>query len=94
MPSDTFEPLVRMRILDTASIKKIHVATFQVPEETGLEIPTQEGGDIILAGGCRLSRGNVVTFPAKRVEAALRTAESPEPEQLLPLARERGCDHG
>ena len=76
MRSDTFEPLVRMRILDTASIRKIHEATFQVLEETGLEIPTQEGRDILLAGGCRVSRGNVVTFPAKRVEAALRTAPS------------------
>ncbi len=71
-----FEPVVRLQILDQASILKIHEATLQVLEDTGVEINTDEGKKVLLDAGCMISHDNVITIPARLVEKALRTAPS------------------
>jgi trimethylamine:corrinoid methyltransferase-like protein len=66
MAKKHFEPVVRLQILDQASILKIHEATLQVLEETGVEINTDEGKKILLDAGCMISHDNVITIPASK----------------------------
>ena len=84
-----FEPLVRVRILDDDSIAKIHAATLEVLEQTGLEIHTEEGRKILLDAGCKPAGKDVVRIPAKLVERALKTA--PESVTLYDRLGEARC---
>lgn len=72
----TFEPTVRVRILDDTSISKIHHAALDVLERTGVAIHTDEGQKTLLDAGCKRSGDDVITIPAKCVEQALAAAPS------------------
>ena len=74
MSRQAFEPRVRLSILDEGSICKIHEATLEVLERTGVAINTEEGRAILLDAGCTSVRGNVISIPAPLVEKALESA--------------------
>jgi trimethylamine--corrinoid protein Co-methyltransferase len=76
MASESFEPSVRVQILDESSIKQIHKAALTVLEKTGVTIATQDARRILIDAGCKLRGENIVTIPADLVENALKTAPS------------------
>jgi trimethylamine--corrinoid protein Co-methyltransferase len=71
-----FKPAVRVQVLDRESITKIHNATLEVLEKTGVAINTAEGRKILTNAGCGLKNGNVITIPSKLVEKAIESAPS------------------
>jgi trimethylamine---corrinoid protein Co-methyltransferase len=76
MNSTTFEPSVRVRVLDDKSISNIHNAALQVLEQTGIAIHTEEGRKLLLDAGCKPSSNDAITIPPKLVEQALKSAPS------------------
>ena len=76
MSRRSFEPTVRLSVIDEDSIRKIHDATLEVLERTGVAINTEEGRRILLDAGCRNHHDNVITIPAGLVEKALQSAPS------------------
>ncbi|MGD2187834.1 MAG: trimethylamine methyltransferase family protein, partial [Desulfobacterales bacterium] len=56
-------------------INKIHLATLQVLEKTGLYVGTQEAMDILESGGAKVDREKkIAKFPAYLVEDCIRSA--------------------
>lgn len=65
----------QFRVLSLNQIKKIHLATLEVLERTGVRIGCQEGFDLLREGGCK-TEGDVVHFPPHLVEWAINSAPS------------------
>lgn len=65
----------QFRVLSLNQIKKIHLATLEVLERTGVRIGCQEGFDLLREGGCKIE-GDVVHFPPHLVEWAINSAPS------------------
>ncbi len=76
--NQTHQRTVGFRVLSEAQIKKIHRASLEVLERTGVEIRLQETRDLLQEGGCRVE-GNTVYFPPHLVEWAIGAA----PKQAL-----------
>lgn len=66
---------IQFRVLSLNQIKKIHLATLEVLERTGVRIGCQEGFDLLREGGCK-TEGDVVHFPPHLVEWAINSAPS------------------
>ena len=72
-----FEPAVRLNVLGKDAISKIHNATLEVLERTGVTINTEEGRKTLLDAGCKPGDDdNVIRIPAKLVESAIKSAPS------------------
>ena len=61
-------------VLSNDQIYEIHLATLEVLERTGVQIPEQEAVDLLSGAGARVSDGNRVRIPSYLVEDALRSA--------------------
>jgi trimethylamine--corrinoid protein Co-methyltransferase len=71
-----FEPSVKVQVLNQESIKKIHNATLEVLDNTGIAINTDEGRKLLIDVGCKLKDNNVITIPSKIIEKAMKSAPS------------------
>ena len=66
-------------------INKIHIATLEVLEETGLYVGTQEAMDILEGGGAKVDRERkIAKFPSDLVEDCIRSA----PHSIVLYGRE------
>lgn len=68
-----FKP--HLQVINEAQIERIHSATLEVLERTGVKITHPEALEILSGGGARVS-GQRVRFPAWMVEDAIRKAPS------------------
>ena len=74
---ERFEPSVRLNVLGKDAISKIHNATLEVLERTGITLNTEEGRKTLLDAGCKAGDDdNVIRIPAKLVESAIKSAPS------------------
>ncbi|UCB46986.1 MAG: trimethylamine methyltransferase family protein [Spirochaetota bacterium] len=71
-----FEPSVKVQVLNKESIQKIHNATLEVLDKTGVAINTEEGRKLLLDAGCKIKDNNVITIPSKIIEKAIKSAPS------------------
>ena len=62
------------RVLSDDQIYEIHLATLEVLERTGVQIPEEEAVDLLSGAGARVSDGGQVRIPSYLVEDALRSA--------------------
>ena len=70
-------------------IDKIHLATLEVLEKTGLYVGTDEAMDILEGGGARVNRENkIVKFPPYLVEDCIRSA----PAKIVLYGRDSAND--
>ncbi|MFW6138827.1 MAG: trimethylamine methyltransferase family protein, partial [Spirochaetota bacterium] len=66
---------VQLKVLSPAQIKKIHLASLEVLERTGVRIKCKQAIQLLKEGGCRVE-GDVVHFPPHLVEWAIQSAPS------------------
>jgi trimethylamine--corrinoid protein Co-methyltransferase len=85
-------PRIRLEVLNQADIERIHTASLDVIETTGVRFPSQKALDIWEAHGARVDRQTMtVRAPGQLVETALRSAPpdytlaARDPAQDLPL---------
>jgi trimethylamine---corrinoid protein Co-methyltransferase len=85
-------PRIRLEVLSRADIERIHTASLEVIESTGVRFPSQKALDIWEAHGARVDRSTmVVRAPGQLIESALRQAPpayllaARDPAQDLPL---------
>ncbi len=71
-----FVPKVRLRILEDEDIRRIHAATLQVLDGTGVALTVQEARDLLLKAGAKEGKGNAIRIPPKLVERAIESAPS------------------
>ena len=76
MFTGTFDPTVRVQILDDRQIKQIHNAALEILERTGIAINSAEARKILLNAGCKRRGDNFITIPSNLVDKALETAPS------------------
>ena len=76
MPTEPFEPSVRLQILTDKQIEQIHAAALDVLADTGITLNTDRSRQILLNAGCKTAQDNAVLIPAKLVEKCLKTAPS------------------
>ena len=73
MPTELFEPHVRLQILTDGQIRQIHAAALGVLARTGITLNTDQARRILLDAGCKTAQDNSVLIPAKLVEKCLKT---------------------
>ena len=57
-------PRLRWEVLSPSDIERIHEATLEVLEETGVHFPSARALDVLEKGGCRVDRAtSVARFP-------------------------------
>jgi trimethylamine---corrinoid protein Co-methyltransferase len=85
-------PRIRLEVLSQADVERIHTASLEVIESTGVRFPSQKALDIWEAHGARVDRSTmVVRAPGQLIESALRQAPpeyvlaARDPAQDLPL---------
>jgi trimethylamine---corrinoid protein Co-methyltransferase len=85
-------PRIRLEVLSRADIERIHTASLEVIESTGVRFPSQKALDIWEAHGARVDRSTmIVRAPGQLIESALRQAPpayvlaARDPAQDLPL---------
>jgi trimethylamine---corrinoid protein Co-methyltransferase len=85
-------PSIRLEVLSRADIERIHTASLEVIESTGVRFPSLKALDIWEAHGARVDRSTmVVRAPGQLIESALRQAPPEyvlagrDPTQDLPL---------
>jgi trimethylamine--corrinoid protein Co-methyltransferase len=64
------------RILKEAQIKRIHCATLELLETTGVKVMNGEAREMLGHAGCRLKNDNIVQIPNWLVEDCIRSAPS------------------
>ena len=62
------------RLLSDAQLDEIHMASLEILRRTGVRVHDAEAVALLGDGGCPVSEGNLVRFPAAVVEDALRAA--------------------
>ena len=65
---------MKLNALDQKSIERIHNATLRVLDETGVQVLSSEGKNIMKNAGCKVHDNDIVTIPAKLVDKALSSA--------------------
>jgi trimethylamine---corrinoid protein Co-methyltransferase len=85
-------PRIRLEVLSQAEIERIHTASLEVIEATGVRFPSQKALDIWEAHGARVDRSTmIVRASGQLIESALRQAPAEyvlaarDPAQDLPL---------
>jgi trimethylamine---corrinoid protein Co-methyltransferase len=85
-------PRIRLEVLSRADIERIHTASLEVIESTGVRFPSLKALDIWEAHGARVDRSTmIVRAPGQLIESALRQAPpayvlaARDPAQDLPL---------
>jgi len=71
-----FVPRVRVRVLGDDDISRIHAATLEVLEGTGVSITAPEGREVLLAAGATEGPKTAIKIPPALVESALESAPS------------------
>jgi trimethylamine--corrinoid protein Co-methyltransferase len=86
------DPRLSLNILSQEDVKRIHKATLEIIEETGVRFPSKRALDIWEAHGATVDRETmIVKAPAQLIEQALTTAPpayvlaAREPLQNLPI---------
>jgi trimethylamine--corrinoid protein Co-methyltransferase len=64
------------RLLTDAQLDEIHLASLEILRRTGVRVHEPEAVDLLQAAGCVVTDSNLVRFPARVVEDALRQAPS------------------
>lgn len=64
---------MKFEMLCEEEIKKIHAATLQVMEKTGVQIHSDEAKKLLKDAGCKLEPDNLVKIPGDLVESSLET---------------------
>ena len=64
------------RLLDESQIKRIHTATLELLETTGVKVLDEEAVDLLAGAGCRIKPDNIVQIPNWLVEQCIRSAPS------------------
>lgn len=79
-----------MTILNVTKIKKIHDATIDILNDTGIRVPSKTAQKIYYEGGCHVdSYKNTVKIPSSVIEKAIKIA----PEKILLAGRSSGNDY-
>ncbi len=82
-------PRLRWEVLSSSDIERIHEATLEVLEETGVHFPSARALDALERGGCRVDRATSV---ARLPRAIVMEAASWAPREYVLAARDRDCD--
>ena len=86
------DPGLKLSILSTQDVEKIHIATLDIIENVGVRFPSQRALDIWEANGASVDRAtSIVKAPGHLIEGALKkappayTLAARAPEQDLPM---------
>jgi len=86
------DPRLGLEILSSDDVQRIHEATLEVIEKTGVRFPSQKALDVWEAHGAKVDReSQIVKAKAETIEMALKkapptyTLSAREPDQDLPL---------
>ena len=60
--------------LTTTQLDRLHAASLEVMERTGVRLRLPRAGALLKRAGCHVSNGDRVRFPPAVVEESLRTA--------------------
>ncbi len=74
----------KLRVINDKQMEKIHMATLEVLENTGIKMTHPEGVELLEAGGAKV-KGDIIKIPSWMVEKALATV----PHRLV-LGNQRG----
>ena len=83
------EPRLRWDVLSPSELERIHEATLEVMEETGVRFPSERAMDALEKGGCAVDRATqIVRLPRKVVMDAVAQA----PEEYVLAGRDPEAD--
>ena len=82
-------PRLRWEVLAAGELERIHEATIEVLEETGIRFPSTRALDVLEAGGCTVDRATqIVRMP----RAVVMEAVAQVPSAYLLAGRDPQCD--
>jgi trimethylamine--corrinoid protein Co-methyltransferase len=82
-------PRLRWEVLSSSDIERIHEATLEVLEETGIHFPSKRALDALERGGCRVDRATSV---ARLPRAVVTEAVSWAPREYVLAGLDPACD--
>jgi len=82
-------PRLRWEVLSSSELERIHEATLEVLEETGVRFPSTRALDVLEEGGCAVDRATQVV---KMPRAVVAEAVAQVPSEYLLAGRDPECD--
>ena len=82
-------PRLRWDVLSSSEFERIHEATLEVLEETGVRFPSARALDALESGGCEVDRATQV---AKMPPGVVMEAVAQVPSEYLLAGRDPECD--